>query len=173
MDLFEAISARRSIRQFDTTKDVDEETVNKILNAAIYAPSAGNGQSWHFFVIRDDGIKHKLATEAGHQLFIGQAPVAIVVCTDLEKAEKGYGTRGSELYSLQETAAAIQNMLLSVTALGLGSCWVGAFDEERAREILDLPANLRPVAIVPIGTPAEPAKRVPPRNPIGDVATFK
>ncbi len=173
MELMEAITRRRSIRQYDSDRPVDEETVDKILRAAIAAPSAGNGQSWHFEVVRDSTIKHKLATEAGHQHFLEQAPVTIVVCSDLERAEKGYGLRGRNTYSLQETAAAIQNMLLVVTSMGLGACWVGAFDEARASEILDLPKNYRPVAMIPIGAPAEPANRVPPRKKLKDVVVYK
>ncbi|MBT3181496.1 MAG: nitroreductase family protein [Deltaproteobacteria bacterium] len=173
MDVMEAITKRRSIRQYNADRPIDDETVNMILEAAIAAPSAGNGQSWHFEVVRDASIKHKLATEAGHQHFLEQAPVTIVVCTDLERAEKGYGLRGRNTYSLQETAAAIQNMLLVVTSLGLGACWVGAFDEGCAAEILDLPKNFRPIAMIPIGEPAEPANRVPVRKKISDVVTFK
>jgi nitroreductase len=171
MDIFEAIQARRSVRQFDEAKGVSDEVLNKIVEAGIMAPSAGNGQSWHFVVVRDEQSRRRLATEAGHQLFIRQAPAVIVVCADLELAEKGYGIRGRDTYALQETAAAIENMLLAVTALGLASCWVGAFDEDKAREILDLPKNFRPVAMLPIGAPAENVKRVPPRRRLSDVIT--
>jgi len=173
MDLFEAIKTRRSIRDFKFDEPVDDEKVQKILEAAINAPSAGNGQNWHFEVVRDPDIKHRLATEAGHQSFISRVPVTIVVCADLERAETGYGTRGREMYSLQETAAAIQNMLLVITALGLGTCWIGAFDEGVAARILGLPENLRPVAMLPIGVPAGPVKRVPPKRSVDEVTTFK
>lgn len=173
MDLLEAITRRRSVRKFNPAHPVDEATVQRILEAAIAAPSAGNGQSWRFFVVRDKEIKHRLAYEAGHQLFIEQAPVVIVVCSDLEKAEERYGERGSKTYSLQETAAAIENMLLTITSLGLGSCWVGAFNEPIAAEILGLSKNLRPLAILPIGEPAEHSNRVPPRLKIEEVTTYR
>lgn len=173
MDLFEAISKRRSVRKFNPAKPVDDTVVRKILEAAIAAPSAGNGQSWRFFVIRDKEIKKRLAYEAGHQLFIDQAPVAIVVCSDLNMAEERYGERGRKTYSLQETAAAIENILLSVTSLGLGSCWVGAFNEDIASQILGLPDHIRPLAILPIGEPLEVSTRVPPRKALEEVTTFK
>lgn len=171
MDLFEAISKRRSIRQFCSDHPVDDATVQRILESAIAAPSAGNGQPWRFFVVRDPALKRQLAFEAGHQRFIDQAPVAIVVCVDLDKAEEGYGERGRKTYALQDTAAAIQNMLLTITALGLGSCWVGAFNESVAAELLKLPGNVRPLAILPVGLPAEPAHRIPPRLKIEEVTT--
>lgn len=173
MDLFEAISKRRSVRKFKSDVPVDEATIQKILEAAIAAPSAGNGQSWRFFVVRDKDIKHKLAFEAGHQPFIDEAPVVIVVCSDLEKAEERYGERGLKTYALQETAAAIQNILLAVASFGLGSCWVGAFNESIAAEILGLPPRVRPLAILPIGEPAVSTSRVSPRLSIEEVVTFK
>lgn len=173
MDLFEAILKRRSIREFRADRPVDDGQIKKILEAAICAPSAGNGQNWHFEVIRDPGIKHRLSTEAGHQRFIADVPVTIVVCADLERAEMGYGTRGRETYALQETAAAIENMLLVITALGLGTCWVGAFNEQRAAEILGLPKNLRPVAMLPIGVPAESSTRVPPKRKLEEVVSYR
>lgn len=172
MDIFDAIAKRRSIRKFDGTKPVDEEVVRKILEAGIQAPSAGNGQSWRFVVVRDKSLKHRLAFEAGHQQFIDEAPVAIVVCSDLELAEHHYGERGRKTYSIQETAAAIENMLLAVTALGFGSCWVGAFNESVAKEILDLPKNLRPLAILPIGVPATTPTRATPRRKVEEVTRF-
>ena len=173
MDVFEAMAQRRSIRQFHPDRPVDEAAVRRILDAAVAAPSAGNGQNWRFVVVRDRELKRRLAFEAGHQRFIDQAPVAIVVCADLDGAEKGYGERGRQTYALQDTAAAIENMLLAVTALGLGCCWVGAFNESVAAEILGLPQSLRPVAMLPIGHPAEPAGRVPPRKAIDEVASFR
>ena len=173
MDVFEAIAKRRSIRQFHPGRPVDEATVRRILDAAVAAPSAGNGQNWRFVVVRDPALKKQLAFEAGHQRFIDEAPVVIVVCADLDGAEKGYGERGRATYVLQDTAAAIENMLLAITALELGCCWVGAFNETVAAEILGLPGNVRPVAMLPIGSPAEPANRVPPRKKLDEVATYR
>jgi len=171
MDLFEAIEARRSIRRFDPTVEVPAETVERLLTAAIMAPTGGNRQPWHFYVVRDKELRAGLMAAAHGQGFIGQAPVAIVVCADADKSGERYGQRGRELYCLQDTAAAVEHMLLGAVALGLGGCWVGAFDEEEAARVLDLPANHRPVAILPIGKPAEaPARR--PRQPLGETVTY-
>ncbi len=173
MDLFETIEKRRMVRQFHPDQPITDEELNTLLQAGIRAPSAGNGQAWHFVVVRDERTRHRLATEAGHQRFIDQAPVTIVVCADLARAEEKYGARGSSTYVLQETAAAVENMLLTAVALGLGACWVGAFSEESAAEILELPEQLRPVAMLPIGHPAEPAVRVTPRRSLDDVVSTR
>lgn len=172
MDIFELIRTRRSVRKFDSTKDVDEGTVKKILEAGIWAPSSGNTQCWRFQIIRDKELKRRLASEAGHQPFIADAPVVIVVCADLDHLERSYGERGRFTYALQDTAAAIQNMLLTITSLGLGCCWIGAFIEEKASKILNLPRGLRPVAMLPIGVPKENPK-VPARRPVDEVTTYR
>lgn len=150
MDVFEAIKTRRSVRNF-TDQPVSEKEVNKLLDAAVQAPSAGNLQPWEFIVVRKPEVKHGLSQAALDQKFIEQAPVVIVVCADPAKSAPRYGSRGIDLYCLQDTAAAAQNILLAAQALGLGTCWVGAFNEERAREVLKIPKPVRPVAIIPVG----------------------
>lgn len=171
MDLWTAIDRRYSVRWFSSA-EVSASTVRKILAAAIRAPSAGNRQPWHFIVVRREAVKHALARAAYGQGFVAQAPVIIVVCADPERSAVRYGARGKELYCLQDTAAATEHMLLAATALGLGGCWVGAFDEMAAARALALPRGLRPVAIVPIGEPMpEPGGRTP-RRPLSEVTSF-
>lgn len=171
MDVFEAIRLRRSIRAF-TEEDVSDEIVEKVLEAAIWAPSAGNLQPWEFVVVRRPDIKRELARAALGQTFIEEAPVVIVVCANEVRSGSIYGSRGINLYCIQDTAAAIQNMLLAVCALGLGACWVGAFHEEEVRRILKVPRGVRPVAIIPIGYPAE--KPSPPRRrPLKEVVHYE
>ena len=154
LDLFEAIEQRRSVRAY-TKEDVSEEEVEKLIDAARWAPSAGNIQPWKFVIVRDTKIKQKLAWAALDQTFIEEAPVVIVVCADELKSSQGYGNRGVTLYCLQDTAAAVQNILLAAHALGLATCWVGAFREELVKKALNAPLNIRPVAIIPIGHAAE------------------
>ncbi|OGY43290.1 MAG: hypothetical protein A3J62_02890 [Candidatus Buchananbacteria bacterium RIFCSPHIGHO2_02_FULL_38_8] len=153
MDFWQVLESRHSVRSFNPDKKITEEQIERLLKAARLAPSAGNMQDWYFEVIKDILVKRKLVDEAisSGQDWINQAPVIIVVCTDLDTAKQNYGQRGVELYSIQDTAAATQNLLLAATELGLGTCWVGAFNEEKVKEILELSANLRPVVIVPIG----------------------
>jgi nitroreductase len=167
LELFEAIRLRRSTRAF-TEEEVSEEEVKKLLEAARLAPSAGNIQPWSFVVVRDANIKRRLAEAALNQFFIEEAPVVIVVCADSNRSGQSYGSRGTDLYCIQDTAAAIQNLLLGAVALGLGTCWVGAFQEDMVRVVLGVPKGLRPVAIIPIGRPAE--KPNPPyKRPLEEV----
>jgi nitroreductase len=160
MDVFEAIKGRRSVRKFKR-KSVSADMVEKLIDAGRWAPSAGNIQPWEFIIVRKAEIKAELAEAAGGQAFIEEAPVAIVVCANENRSVQGYGVRGKTLYCIQDTAAAIQNIHLAAYALGLGTCWVGAFGEEEVKEALKIPDGVRPVAIVPVGFAAE---AVPPRR---------
>jgi nitroreductase len=160
MDVLDAIRGRRSIRAY-RNKNVSKQIVERLIEAARLAPSAGNIQPWEFVIVRKAEIKEKLVEAALGQKFILQAPVVIVVCVNESRAARGYGLRGKELYCIQDTAAAIQNINLLAYSLGLGTCWVGAFDEKAAAESVQAPKGTRPVAIVPVGYPAESP---PPRN---------
>lgn len=171
MDFWRVIEERRSMRNFDAGCDVPPEMVQRILGAAIRAPSAGNCQPWHFVVIRSEQTKGLLAEAAYGQWFIADAPVVIVVCADPARSAWRYGSRGVQLYCLQDTAAATEHILLAATAVGLGACWVGAFDERAASRALGLPTSLRPVAIVPIGYPAAHPYRTSRRS-LKEVVTF-
>jgi len=171
LDVFEAIKKRRSVRAF-TKEQVSDSEVKKLIDAARWAPSAGNIQPWEFVVVRDPDIKRGLATAALDQTFIEEAPVVIVVCANQLRSARGYGSRGVNLYCLQDTAAATQNMLLAAHALGLATCWVGAFQEEEARKVLNIPSGVRPVAIIPVGHPAE--KPEPPeRRPLNEIVRYE
>jgi len=167
VDVFEALKSRRSVRAF-TNQTVSDAEVMKLIDAARWAPSAGNIQPWEFVVVRDPEIKRGLSAAALDQTFIEEAPVVIVVCANQIRSARGYGTRGVNLYCLQDTAAATQNMLLAACALGLATCWVGAFHEEEARRVLNIPNGVRPVAIVPVGHPAEKPE-APERRPLSEI----
>jgi nitroreductase len=171
MDVFEAIKTRRSVRAF-TNQEVSEEEVEKIIDAARWAPSAGNIQPWEFIIVRKSEIKRELAVAALNQTFIEEAPIVIVVCANESRSAQGYGNRGATLYCIQDTAAAIQNIHLAAKALGLATCWVGAFREEEARKVLDIPRGIRPVAIIPVGHAAE-KPRTPSRRPIQDIVHYE
>lgn len=171
MEVFEAIKTRRSIRAF-TNEEVSEEEVRKLIDAARQAPSAGNIQPWEFVIVRDPRRKHRLTAAALNQTFIEEAPVVIVVCANEAQSGWGYGARGATLYCLQDTAAATQNILLAACDLGLGTCWVGAFYEEKVRKVVNVPRGVRPVAIVPVGHPAEkPSPR--PRRSITEIIHYE
>jgi nitroreductase len=169
VDFWQTVRARRSVRAFDEERDVPSEVVTRLLDAAIRAPSAGNCQPWRFFVVRNEDLKRNLARAALDQWFLSTAPVVIVVCADPERSARRYGDRGRRIYSLQDTAAATENLLLAAVASGLGACWVGAFDEEEVARALDLDPLLRPVAILPIGYPAKELEEPTERLPLGRV----
>jgi len=171
MDVLEAIKGRRSIRAFQS-KEIPEEIVEKLIDMARRAPSAGNIQPWEFIIVRKPEIKRRLAEAALDQTFIEEAPIVIVVCANENRSSQGYGIRGKTLYCLQDTAAATQNILLAAYSFGLGTCWIGAFREEEAREILEIPYGVRPIAIIPIGYPAE-APPPPSRRPINQIVHYE
>ncbi len=152
MDLSGAIRTRRSVRAFrDVT--IPEEVLCELVELANRAPSAGNLQSRGFVLVRGSRQKRALADAAGES-FIAEAPLILVVCTDASRVTR-YGQRGRDLYMIQDAAAATENFLLAAHERGLGTVWVGAFDEEAVRHILGLPPHIRPVTLVPVGPPAE------------------
>ena len=158
MSVLEAIKTRRSIRKFQN-QEIPSEIVEKLIEALIWAPSAGNLQSRKFYFIFNAKIKEKLAEAALGQDFIAQAPLVIVGCSD-DKIKWKYGERGKKIYALCDVAMSIQNMMILAKDLKLGSCPVGAFLEDQVSEILKIPKNLHPILIVPVGYPAE--KPIPP-----------
>ena len=170
MDLNEGIRKRRSIRKY-TQKPVPDEHLREILESALEAPSAGNLQSRYFYVIQDRGLRVSLASSALNQAFIGEAPVSVVVCAD-HRIREEYGIRGIDMYAIMDCAAAIENMLLTACSLGLGSCWVGAFDENAVVKTLGIPVHLRPVAIITLGYAAESPHR-PARVTVEKACEFR
>lgn len=159
MSILDIIKNRRSVREF-TDQPIPESAVNALIDALRWAPSAGNLQSRKFYFVFNEAVRSRLARSGFRQdfvSFIARAPLVIVACADLAISSR-YGERGAHLYSIQDTAASVQNLLLAAHELHLGACWVGAFKEDTVREILDLPDNLRPVAIVPVGYPARTPK---------------
>jgi nitroreductase len=170
MEFLELAKSRRSIRRFKDT-DVTKEQLMKLIDAAQAAPSAGNCQPWHFDVVKDKKMQAEMKESAYNQDFVLTAPACIIICTDSKRSESRYAERGKNLYCIQDTAAAIQNILLCAKDMGLGTCWVGAFDESQVAEILNLPEDFRPVGIIPVGYPAEDFK---PQNrrPVEEIVTF-
>jgi nitroreductase len=171
MDDSDLFLKRHSCRSY-TADRVPSELVERLLEAACWAPSGGNLQPWRFVVVTDDRLRAELARTAFGQAFIGQAPVVIAVCAVPEESARHYGSRGRELYCLQDSAAATENLLLAATAAGLGSCWVGAFDEPAVARVLDLPDDWRPVALVSIGRPADGESRRS-RRPLDEVVVWR
>ncbi len=151
MDTIEAIRTRRSIRRY-TGEAVSDAVLAEILAAAMSAPSAGNQQPWQFVVIADRALREAIAQFHPYAQMVPEAPVAIAVCGDLRlESYKGYW--------VQDCSAATQNLLLAAHAKGLGAVWVGIYPVEdrvrRLQQLLALPAQVVPLAVVPVGVPAE------------------
>lgn len=148
------IKQRRSIRKY-LDKEVTDDMIFELLDAARYAPSEGNQQPWEFIIVRDIGVKKQLVAAAYGQMWMLDAPVFIVACINMRLARSVYGERGEKLYGIQSVAAAIQNILLAAESMGLGTCWVGAFTEGRVAILLGCPDHVRPCAIITVGWSAE------------------
>lgn len=151
MDVLEAVKERRSIRKFEK-KPILDELVDKLIEALIWAPSAGNLQARKFYFVTDSATKEALARAALNQTFIEKAPLVVVGCTD-NRIVNHYGARGEQLYTIQDVSCSIMNMMLVAHELGLGTVWVGAFYEDQAAGALNLSTYHRPIAIVPVGWP--------------------
>jgi len=156
LDFFEVIGRRFSVRSFRSTA-IDDATLQAILEVANGAPSAGNLQAFEIVVVRDPERKRELAKAALDQTFVAEAPVMLVFLINPDCNREKYGSRGVELYSVQDATIACSYAQLAATASGLGSCWVGAFEEDKVGEIVGAPDGWRPVAILPLGVPAEAA----------------
>lgn len=161
------IKNRRSIRAFKD-REIEKEKLEKILKTAQEAPSAGNLQAWRVLIVKEKEKKEKLAQAARNQTFIIQAPVILVFLADQQRSAKKYGFRGIQLYALQDATLAAIFAWLEAVAQGLASCWVGAFEENRIRELFNLPSYLQPIALLPLGYPKEFPPR-PPRLPLKEM----
>lgn len=170
MEFCEVIAKRRSVRHFNSKLDVTDEDIRYLLDAAVAAPTAGNIQPWRFTVVRSLEAREKLAT-ALRQRWATAAPVVIVVSVDPRPCAARYGDRGEYLYAVQDSAAAVEHMLLAAVDRGLASCWIGAFDEAEVRDSIGLQPPLTPIAVLPVGYSAESAGR-PARRPLSEVATW-
>ncbi|MBP2644731.1 MAG: nitroreductase [Firmicutes bacterium] len=149
-DVFNAMRDVHSVRSFKPQM-VPEPTITRIMEAACWAPSAGNLQPWYFYVVTNAELKERISASCFDQEQVAQAPVVIVVLADPARSNERYGERGAQLYCLQDTAAAATNILLAAEGLGLDTCWVGGFDEVEVQTLVEAPPRLRAVAIICLG----------------------
>ena len=151
MDVFTAISQRSSVRAYKET-DIGEDKLKKILEAGRLSPSASNRQEWKFIIVKNKETRKKLANAAFGQAFIGEAPVVIVACATESKSIMACG---QPAYTV-DLSIALSFMILEAWELGLGTCWIGAFEEEEVKKILKVPEQIRVVAMTPLGFPDQP-----------------
>lgn len=166
MEFFEVIARRRSIRAY-SSKPVEEKKLRRIFEAANLAPSAGNLQAYQVYVVKKKDKKEELAKAAFDQTFLAEAPVCLVFCADPSRSAARYGSRGADLYSIQDATIAGCFAMLAATDLGLATVWVGAFDEDAVREVVGA-KSLRPVAMFALGYAAELPEPTT-RRPINEI----
>ncbi|SEK48375.1 nitroreductase family protein [Ectothiorhodospira marina] len=171
-DFFQTVRHRHSIRSYQPDMPVEPEKLHAILETAVTAPSAGDLQSYRIICITDAALRQSLVSAAHDQAFIAQAPVCLVFCTDAARAEQQYGERGRELYALQDATIAAAYAQLAVVAAGMGSTWVGFFDEDAVINALGLESGLRPVALLCVGYPAE-IPEASHRRRLDEVVTYR
>jgi len=150
MNVFDAITTRKKVVKFKDTA-IDDKLIGVMLYAATHAHSAGEQQEWHFIIVRDEKTKKKLSEASLHNPLVKSAPVDIVICADVGKMGRRFDKRGEVFYSVQDTAAASMILMIAATNLGLDSAWVSSLDEEWVKDVLNLPDNFRPVAILAVG----------------------
>lgn len=170
MKVEEAIRKRRSVKEF-STKQVNWEELTKVLEAAIYAPMAGNIFSLRFIVVSDKEKKNKIANACLEQYFIQDASFVVVVCNDLALTKDMYG-EFAEKFGRQQAGAAIQNMLLTATSLGLASCWIGSFEEESIKRLLSIPDEVVVEAVIGLGN-IKGKVEMPPKKDLNKVVYFE
>jgi nitroreductase len=157
----DAIRTRRSVRKYRSTP-VAESTLKDVLNAARLAPSADNAQPWKIVVVRDEQVKLKLAAACNGQKFIAQAPLVLVACGLPDEA---FQTVGGYMSShVIDVSIAVDHLTLAAHALGLGTCWIAWFKEDKVREILGVPEDVRVIALTPLGYPDETPEKTPRKN---------
>ncbi len=148
MEFKETISKRQSIREYED-KPVPQDKLNRVLEAARLAPSGSNRQPWKFIVVKDSQRRRELAQAANQQTFVGQAPVIIAaVATNPDRIM----SCGIPSYAV-DLAIAITQMTLAAVDEGLGTCWIGAFSQDKVRETLGVPAKYKVVTVLPVGYP--------------------
>ncbi len=154
LSAIECILTRRSIRSL-RPDPIPQADIEMLLNCLEAAPSAGNLQPWSFLIVKSQLLKEELCRLSFDQEVVKQAPLVFVVCAIPEQSAAQYGDVGRNLFCIQDTAAAVQNLLLGVHALGYGAVWIGVVREREIAVCLKLREGMRPLALIPVGLPNE------------------
>jgi nitroreductase len=182
MDTLEALSTRRSVRKF-SDRPVEQEKLQAVLEAVRMAPSWANMQCWRLVVVQDQAVKATISELSYVESFfaprgykfnpamkaLAEAPVVIVACAYPEQS----GELGGQPYYLADMGCAAENLMLAAHELGLGTVFVGVFDEEKLGELLDIPPEVRIVGLFPLGYPLGEAKAGPPRKPLDEIVFYE
>ncbi len=167
MDFYETVESRRSVRAY-RPDPVEEDRLQRVLEAARLAPSAANRQPVHFYVVTDPALRERLLQAYSQEWFVG-APVIICACS---RESEAWCRSDGKSYADVDLTIAMDHLILAATAEGLGTCWIGAFKPAPLRQILGIPPELEPVAMTPLGYPAEePSAR--PRKPLEQIVEIR
>ncbi len=161
MDVLTAIKTRRSVRSF-LPKSIPAKVQDRMRQALRYAPSACNFQPWRFIFVTDDELRQGIARASFEQLWIAEAPIIVVGCAIPGKAYKTMGGYGNS--ADMDVAIALDHLTLAAVADGLGTCWIGAFEEDAVKRLLRVPKTVKVVALTPLGYPAAPEGNAPIKN---------
>jgi len=178
MDVIEAVATRRSIRRF-SDKPVDQGTLESLFDSVRLSPSWANMQCWRFIIIRDAAMKTRISELTYVEAFmapkgykanpskagVAEAPALIIACADPQQSGELWGQQ----YYMTDIGIAAQTLMLTAHSMGLGTVFVGVFEEEQLRLLLGIPAKIRIVGLFPIGYPREIKKEGPPRKPLGEI----
>lgn len=182
MDLFEAIKTRRSIRKY-SDRPVEDQKLVAVLDAVRMAPSWANYQCWRLVVVKDGPTKEKISALSYVESYfapkgyksnpamkaLAAAPVVIVLCADPERS----GNMRGQSYYLADAGLAAQNLMLAACGQGLGTVFVGVYDEDKLKDLLNIPAAIRIVGLFPLGYPAEEKKDGPARMPASEFCHYE
>jgi nitroreductase len=168
MDVMEAIRKRKSVRKY-LNKKVEEDKLFAVLEAGRLAPSASNRQEWRFIIVRDQVSKKKLAEAVNNQSFIAEASIVIAACAETDEHVMSCG---QACYPI-DVAIALDHITLAAVELGLGTCWIGAFDEKKVKQILEIPSEVRVVALMPLGYPYDSSVVNKNRLSISEISKYE
>jgi len=158
MDFYEVVKTRRSVRSYASDL-IPDDVLNRVLDAARISPSGSNKQPWKFILVKDEDVKKKLVSSCGGQTFIAEAPLVIVACGKNIHYNRG-GYMG-DMSMLVDVSIAVDHLILAARAEGLGTCWIGLFDNESIKKLLQIPKDVNVVALIPIGYPRDKAFKEP------------
>ncbi len=153
MEFYDVVNTRRSVRNYKSD-EIPEDVLNRVLDAARVAPSGSNRQPWKYVLVKDPGMRKKIATLSGGQPWIADAPIVVIACGNDINFDRG-GYMG-DMSFLLDIAIGLTHLILAARAEGLGTCWIGLFDNDSIKELLDIPPDWNVAAVTPLGYPKEP-----------------
>lgn len=170
MEFYEVLRTRRSVRSYRPDL-VPQDVLNRVLEAARISPSGSNRQPWRFILVTDPSLRGELAAACGDQDFVGEAPIVVVACGhDIRYNRGGYM---GEMSFLVDVSIAFTHVILAARAEGLGTCWIGSFDNERIKGLLSIPDDQDVVAVSPLGYPyGEWFKETDRRKPLSEITSL-